>query len=53
MKDKTMDEEYRDGSDHIVCEKCGFCKTCSDCDKCGCGDNDKKSLKGLGRSYGY
>jgi len=28
-----MDEEYGDGTDHIVCEKCGMCKTCKDC-KC-------------------
>ena len=31
---KTMDDEYEDGSDHKVCEECGFCKTCEDC-KCG------------------
>lgn len=28
---KTMHDEYGDGSDHEVCEKCGFCKTCDDC----------------------
>ncbi len=28
---KTMHEEYGDGSDHSVCEKCGYCKTCKDC----------------------
>jgi len=32
----TMDEEYGDGSDHIMCDVCGFCKTCNDCEKYGC-----------------
>lgn len=27
----TMDEEYGDGSDHEVCERCGMCITCCDC----------------------
>ena len=30
---KTMHEEYGDGSDHEVCEECGMCKTCGDCEK--------------------
>ncbi len=38
---KTMHEEYEEPNDklgkHIVCEKCGSCKTCSDCEKHGCG----------------
>lgn len=34
-----MDEKYGDGSDHECCPKCGFCKTCGDCDKYGCGYN--------------
>lgn len=34
---KTMHDEYGDGSDHEVCEKCGFCKTCGDCEAFGCG----------------
>ena len=28
---KTMDDFYGDGSDHEVCSKCGFCKSCKDC----------------------
>ncbi|GAI52552.1 unnamed protein product [marine sediment metagenome] len=28
---KTMHDRYGDGSDHIVCEKCGLCITCGDC----------------------
>ena len=31
---KSMDKEYGDGSAHIVCLECGFCKTCKDCE-CG------------------
>ena len=31
---KTMDDEYRDGTDCLVCPKCGFCSTCRDC-RCG------------------
>jgi len=34
---KTMDEEYGDGSNHICCEKCGYCLTCGDCGTFGCG----------------
>ena len=33
----TMDEKYGDGSTHECCEKCGFCITCGDCKKLGCG----------------
>lgn len=29
----TMNEVYKDGSDHTICLKCGFCHTCKDC-KC-------------------
>lgn len=29
----TMNEMYKDGSDHTACLKCGFCHTCKDC-KC-------------------
>jgi len=36
---KTMNEEYGDGSDHEVCEKCGLCKTCGDCK---CEDENEK-----------
>ena len=28
---KTMNDMYGDGSDHLVCEKCGLCITCGDC----------------------
>jgi len=38
---KTMHEEYGDGSDHECCDLCGFCLTCGDCDKFGCGDPTK------------
>ena len=27
----TMNEMYGDGSDHEVCDECGFCITCGDC----------------------
>lgn len=33
----TMNEKYGDGSDHEACKKCGFCITCGDCDRDGCG----------------
>ena len=28
----TMDEIYGDGSDHLVCDYCGLCITCNDCE---------------------
>jgi len=28
---KTMNKMYGDGSNHIACSICGFCKTCKDC----------------------
>jgi len=34
---KTMDDRYGDGSDHIVCSLCGHCITCGDCKEIGCG----------------
>lgn len=34
---KTMDEEYGDGSNHICCERCGYCRSCGDCKTFGCG----------------
>jgi len=39
VKEKTMNEEYEDGLNHIVCEECGFCITCGDCNKYGCGSH--------------
>ena len=33
----TMHSEYGDGSDHLCCTECGFCKKCGDCNKFGCG----------------
>lgn len=33
---RTMDDEYGDGSDCLVCEKCLLCITCGDCKKHGC-----------------
>jgi hypothetical protein len=35
---KTMDDEYGDGSDCIVCEKCGLCIGHGDCKNQGCGE---------------
>ena len=35
--DGTMDDLYNDGSDHLVCPKCGYCIECGDCEKFGCG----------------
>ena len=34
---KTMNEMYEDESDHEACGECGFCITCGDCNKYGCG----------------
>lgn len=34
---KTMDETYGDGSKHLCCPYCGYCMTCGDCKKYGCG----------------
>lgn len=33
----TMNDLYGDGSKHEGCQECGYCKTCGDCDKFGCG----------------
>ena len=33
---KTMDQQYGDGSQHEVCEDCGYCKTCGYCKEFGC-----------------
>jgi hypothetical protein len=44
-KEKTMDEAYGDGSDHISCGTCGLCKNCGDCAKLGCGENDEAQSK--------
>ncbi len=43
----TMHEKYGDGSDHVVCEKCGLCITCGDCAKNGCGKKNKVKLAGI------
>ena len=40
---KTMDDEYGDGSDHKVCEKCGFCIDCGDCAELGCGRKNNEA----------
>lgn len=34
---QTMDQKYGDGSDHLVCQKCGQCAECGDCEIFGCG----------------
>lgn len=41
----TMDKVYGDGSDHLACKKCGFCITCGDCKKFGCGSSISKKAK--------
>ena len=38
----TMDETYHNGSDHIVCEKCGLCVTCGDC-RCDSEDDTQQA----------
>lgn len=38
-KIETMNEAYHDGSNHLMCFKCGFCIPCGDCKKYGCGAN--------------
>lgn len=39
-KKLMMDDIYDDGSDHVVCKKCGFCIKCGDCKEVGCGRKD-------------
>lgn len=34
---KTMDNIYGDKSNHECCRLCGYCITCGDCEKYGCG----------------
>lgn len=38
----TMNEKYGDGSDCIVCERCGLCITHGDCKCYGCGKEVQK-----------
>ena len=41
----TMDEYYNDGSKkHRVCPVCGFCRTCGDCERYGCGRVEKERI---------
>lgn len=49
-KEKTMDDAYGDGSDHISCGTCGLCKNCGDCAKLGCGENDEVQTKEGGKA---
>lgn len=41
----TMHKSYGEPNDklgkHLVCQKCGFCKTCKDCEVFGCNVNKK------------
>jgi hypothetical protein len=37
VKTKTMNDYYHDGTGHLMCSKCGFCKPCGDCKRYGCG----------------
>lgn len=34
-----MHQEYGDGSKHKVCNDCGLCIECGDCNKYGCGSD--------------
>ena len=34
----TMNDIYNDGSNHEACQECGYCITCGDCVKYGCGE---------------
>ena len=43
---QTMNEMYGDGSNHIACSICGFCKTCKDC-VCATEDYKKGYEQGL------
>ena len=38
-KPKTMHQEYGDGSQDTCCQECGYCITCGDCKRFGCGKN--------------
>lgn len=33
-----MIEKYNDGSNHKICNNCGFCIDCGDCKEFGCGN---------------
>ena len=47
----TMNDLYGDGSDCIACEICGFCITCGDCERYGCGKfKDSNELNGTAHS---
>ena len=35
----TMHDAYHDGTNHLMCLKCGFCLPCGDCRKYGCNGN--------------
>lgn len=37
----TMNDAYKDGSDHERCSKCGMCIQCGDCKAYGCGEFKK------------
>lgn len=41
---QTMDGKYGDGSDCVVCPKCGLCIDCGDCDLYGCGVGITKDI---------
>ena len=42
----TMDERYGDVlAEHEVCDKCGFCKECGDCETFGCGKRRRNAEK--------
>jgi len=31
-KQLSMNDKYGDGSNHKVCDKCGLCVSCNDCE---------------------
>ena len=41
-----MHETYGDGSEHLCCDKCGFCYTCGDCETYGCGGPKRTIIAG-------
>jgi len=45
MENKTMHETYGDCSEHLCCFSCGFCVECGDCNKYGCGSENKPKTK--------
>ena len=51
----TMDGRYGDGSDCVVCDKCGLCKDCGDCKAHGCKESapTETERERFERSFNY